>query len=250
MRAEAPAIAVTDLTKRYRKITAVDGISFSVPRGSIVGLLGGNGAGKTTTIAMIMGLVLPTQGTAKVLGADMARERHRVLHRLNFESPYVEMPKRLTVRQNLRVFGALYDVPDIKRRIAELARELDLEPLLDRPAGQLSAGQKTRVALAKALVNAPDVLLLDEPTASLDPDTADWVRSRLERYRTERHATILLASHNMPEVERLCENVLMMKEGKIVDQGAPSELIARYGRQTMEDVFLDVARGRDREAAE
>src|SRR5687767_13707828 len=136
MRAEAPAIAVTDLIKRYRKITAVDGISFSVPRGSIVGLLGGNGAGKTTTIAMIMGLVLPTKGTAKVLGADMARERHRVLHRLNFESPYVEMPKRLTVRQNLRVFGALYNVPDIKRRIAELARELDLEPLLDRPAGQ------------------------------------------------------------------------------------------------------------------
>jgi ABC-2 type transport system ATP-binding protein len=250
MRAEAPAIAVTDLTKRYRKITAVDGISFSVPRGSIVGLLGGNGAGKTTTIAMIMGLVLPTNGAATVLGANMARERHRVLHRLNFESPYVEMPKRLTVRQNLRVFGALYSVPDIKRRIAELARELDLEPLLDRPAGQLSAGQKTRVALAKALVNAPDVLLLDEPTASLDPDTADWVRSRLERYRSERYATILLASHNMPEVERLCDNVVMMKEGKIVDQGAPSELIARYGRQTMEDVFLDVARGRDREAAE
>jgi ABC-2 type transport system ATP-binding protein len=250
MRAEAPAIAVTDLTKRYRKITAVDGISFSVARGSIVGLLGGNGAGKTTTIAMIMGLVLPTKGIAKVLGADMARERHRVLHRLNFESPYVEMPKRLTVRQNLRVFGALYSVPDIKRRIAELARELELEPLLDRPAGQLSAGQKTRVALAKALVNAPDVLLLDEPTASLDPDTADWVRSRLERYRSERCATILLASHNMPEVERLCDNVVMMKEGKIVDQGAPTELIARYGRQTMEDVFLDVARGRDREAAE
>ena len=250
MRAEAPAIAVTDLTKRYRKITAVDGISFSVGRGSIVGLLGGNGAGKTTTIAMIMGLVLPTKGIAKVLGADMARERHRVLHRLNFESPYVEMPKRLTVRQNLRVFGALYSVPDIRRRIAELARELELEPLLDRPAGQLSAGQKTRVALAKALVNAPDVLLLDEPTASLDPDTADWVRSRLERYRSERCATILLASHNMPEVERLCDNVVMMKEGKIVDQGAPTELIARYGRQTMEDVFLDVARGRDREAAE
>ena len=250
MRAEAPAIAVTDLTKRYREITAVDGIGFSVPRGSIVGLLGGNGAGKTTTIAMIMGLVLPTTGTANVLGTDMARERHRVLHRLNFESPYVEMPKRLTVRQNLRVSGALYSVPDVKRRIAELASELDLEALLDRPAGQLSAGQKTRVALAKALVNAPDVLLLDEPTASLDPDTADWVRSRLERYRSERYATILLASHNMPEVERLCDNVVMMKEGKIVDQGAPSELIARYGRQTMEDVFLDVARGRDREAAE
>jgi ABC-2 type transport system ATP-binding protein len=250
MRAEAPAIAVTDLTKRYRKVIAVDGISFSAPRGSIVGLLGGNGAGKTTTIAMIMGLVLPTSGTATMLGADMARERHRVLHRVNFESPYVEMPKRLTVRQNLRVFGALYGVAGIKERIAELAGELDLTDLLDRQSGQLSAGQKTRVALAKALVNRPDVLLLDEPTASLDPDTADWVRSHLERYRRERSATILLASHNMPEVERLCDDVVMMKAGKIVDRGAPADLIARYGRETMEDVFLDVARGRDREAAE
>ena len=252
MRAEVPAIAVTALTKIYREVTAVDAISFSVPRGSIVGLLGGNGAGKTTTIAMIMGLVLPSAGTAKVLGADMARERHRVLHRLNFESPYVEIPKRLTVRQNLRIFGALYSVPDIKGRTAELARELDLTELLDRPSGQLSAGQKTRVALAKALVNTPDVLLLDEPTASLDPDTADWVRTRLERYRMERNATILLASHNMPEVERLCDDVVMMKEGRIVDCGAPAELIARYGRQTMEEVFLDVARDRrrDREAAE
>src|SRR5688572_13696621 len=250
MRAEAPAIAVTDLTKRYRKITAVDGISFSVGRGSIVGLLGGNGAGKTTTIAMIMGLVLPTKGIAKVLGADMARERHRVLHRINFESPYVEMPKRLTVRQNLKVFGALYNVSDISGRIEQLAAELDLKALLDRQSGQLSAGQKTRVALAKALINTPEVLLLDEPTASLDPDTADWVRSRLERYRIEQQATILLASHNMPEVERLCDDVLMMKEGKIVDQGAPAELIARYGRQNMEEVFLDVARDRKRQAAE
>jgi ABC-2 type transport system ATP-binding protein len=252
MRAEAPAISVIDLVKTYRDVTAVDGITFSAARGAIVGLLGGNGAGKTTTIGMIMGLILPTRGTAKVLDADMARERHRVLHRINFESPYVEMPKRLTVRQNLKVFGALYNVRDIGDRIAELAAELNLRDFLDRPAGQLSAGQKTRVALAKALVNTPDVLLLDEPTASLDPDTADWVRTRLERYRIERHATILLASHNMPEVERLCDNVLMMKEGKIVDSGAPADLIARYGRQTMEDVFLDVARGRrrNREAAE
>jgi ABC-2 type transport system ATP-binding protein len=249
MRAETPAIAVADLAKHYGKVVAVDGITFAAPRGSIVGLLGGNGAGKTTTIAMIMGLVLPTSGTARMLGADMARERHRVLHRVNFESPYVEMPKRLTVRQNLRVFGALYHVPDIRARIAELASELDLTDLLDRQSGQLSAGQKTRVALAKALVNRPDVLLLDEPTASLDPDTADWVRSHLERYRRERSATILLASHNMPEVERLCDDVVMMKAGKIVDRGAPADLIARYGRQTMEDVFLDVARGR-REAAE
>jgi ABC-2 type transport system ATP-binding protein len=250
MRAEAPAIAVQDLAKTYRRITAVDGISFSVPRGAIVGLLGGNGAGKTTTIAIIMGLVLPTRGTAKVLGVDMSRDRHRILHRINFESPYVEMPKRLTVRQNLKVFGALYNVGNISQRIDELAAALDLKEFLDRPSGQLSAGQKTRVALAKALVNNPDVLLLDEPTASLDPDTADWVRSHLERYRRERHAAILLASHNMPEVERLCDDVLMMKEGKIVDRGAPAELIARYGRQNMEEVFLDVARDRKRQAAE
>jgi ABC-2 type transport system ATP-binding protein len=228
----------------------VDGISFSVPRGAIVGLLGGNGAGKTTTIAMIMGLILPTRGTARVLGVDMARDRRKILHRINFESPYVEMPKRLTVRQNLKVFGALYNVRDLKQRIAELAEELDLTEFLDRPSGQLSAGQKTRVALAKSLINSPDLLLLDEPTASLDPDTADWVRSRLERYRRDRFASVLLASHNMPEVERLCDHVLMMKGGKIVDQGAPAELISRYGRQTMEEVFLDVARDRKREAAE
>jgi ABC-2 type transport system ATP-binding protein len=250
MRAEAPAIAVDDLVKTFGAVTAVDGISFVAPRGAIVGLLGGNGAGKTTTIAMIMGLTTPTSGTATVLGADMARHRHHVLHRINFESPYVEMPKRLTVRQNLKVFGALYNVENLKERIAEIAAALDLKDLLDRPSGQLSAGQKTRVALAKALINAPDVLLLDEPTASLDPDTADWARSHLERYRRERNATLLLASHNMPEVERLCDDVLMMKAGKIVDRGAPASLIARYGRETMEDVFLDVARGRRKAAPE
>lgn len=249
MRAEAPAIAVHDLVKTYRLVTAVSGINFAVERGAVVGLLGGNGAGKTTTIAIIMGLVLPTRGTATVLGVDMARDRHKVLHRINFESPYVEMPKRLTVRQNLKVFGALYNVENISERIEELAAALDLKDFLDRPSGQLSAGQKTRVALAKALVNNPDVLLLDEPTASLDPDTADWVRSHLERYRNERCASILLASHNMPEVERLCDQVVMMKEGKIVDHGAPAELIARYGRQNMEEVFLDVARDRKRQFA-
>jgi len=244
MRAEAPAIVVSDLVKSYRGVLAVDGISFTVPKGSITGLLGGNGAGKTTTIGIIMGLLLPTSGGARVLGADMARERHRVLHRMNFESPYVEMPKRLTVRQNLRVFGTLYGVRDLDGRIAALARELHLQDFLDRQSGQLSAGQKTRVALAKALVNTPELLLLDEPTASLDPDTADWVRTRLEHYREEHRATILLASHNMPEVERLCDDVIMLKTGRIVDRGAPAELVTRYGRETMEDVFLDVARGR------
>jgi ABC-2 type transport system ATP-binding protein len=249
MCAELPAIAVADLVKTFGAVSAVDGVNFTVGRGEIVGLLGGNGAGKTTTIAIVMGLTLPTRGSATVLGVDMARERHRVLHRINFESPYVEMPKRLTVRQNLKVFGKLYSVEGLKERIEEIAAALDLGDLLDRASGQLSAGQKTRVALAKALINTPDVLLLDEPTASLDPDTADWVRGHLERYRRERNAALLLASHNMPEVERLCDQVLMLKAGRIVDRGAPAELIARYGRETMEDVFLDVARGR-RAAAE
>jgi ABC-2 type transport system ATP-binding protein len=241
---QSPAIAVTDLIKTYDGVRAVDGISFAVRQGSITGLLGGNGAGKTTTIAIIMGLILPTAGTARVLGADMATERHRVLHRLNFESPYVELPKRLTVRQNLTIFGRLYGVRHLARRIDELAQELALGEFLDRPAGNLSAGQKTRVALAKALVNQPEVLLLDEPTASLDPDTADWVRAHLEAYRRDRGATILLASHNMLEVERLCDEVIMMRAGRIVDTGAPQALIGRYGRRTLEEVFLDIARRR------
>ena len=201
---------------------------------------------------MILGLVMPTSGTARVLGAEMPRQRYQVLHRMNFESPYIDMPHRLTVRQNLTVFGRLYAVADLAGRIAEIAGELELTEFLDRPTGKLSAGQKTRVALAKALVNAPEVLLLDEPTASLDPDTADWVRTRLERYRVERGATVLLASHNMAEVERLCERVIMMKTGRIVDDDAPASLIARYGRSNLEEVFLDIARGRGeaREAAQ
>ncbi|HVX98396.1 MAG TPA: ABC transporter ATP-binding protein [Pseudorhodoplanes sp.] len=247
-----PAIFVDNLRKVYRASIAVNGISFALPRGSITALLGGNGAGKTTTIAMIMGLVTPTEGRVAVLGEDMARDRHAVLHRMNFESPYVDMPMRLTVRQNLRVFAMLYGVPDIPNRIAELADDLDLAEFLDRPAGRLSAGQKTRVSLAKSLLNNPEVLLLDEPTASLDPDTADWIRTRLEDYRKARGATILLASHNMNEVERLCERVIMMKKGRIEDDDTPERLLARYGRETLEDVFLDIARGRAgaREAAQ
>jgi ABC-2 type transport system ATP-binding protein len=241
---QSPIIAVTDLVKSYGGVRAVDGISFAVRQGSITGLLGGNGAGKTTTIAIVMGLILPTAGSARVLGADMASERHRVLHRLNFESPYVELPKRLTVRQNLKVFGRLYGVRQLDRRIDALAADLALGEFLDRPAGNLSAGQKTRVALAKALINQPEVLLLDEPTASLDPDTADWVRSHLEDYRRARAATILLASHNMLEVERLCDEVIMMRAGRIVDTGSPQALIGRYGRRTLEEVFLDIARQR------
>ena len=239
-----PAIAVERLVKHYRTGMAVDGISFALPQSSLTGLLGGNGAGKTTTIAMIMGLLTPTSGTVRVLGANMPRQRYEVLHKMNFESPYVEMPMRLTVRQNLTVFGRLYGVTDLAGRISELAHELELADLLDRPNGKLSSGQKTRVSLAKALINRPEVLLLDEPTASLDPGTADWVRGSLARYRTERGATILLASHNMVEVERLCERVIIMKKGKIEDDDTPAALLARYGRRTLEEVFLDVARGR------
>jgi len=248
----SPPIAVDRLVKIYKTIPAVDGISFTLAPGSITGLLGGNGAGKTTTIATIMGLTTPTAGRVTVLGADMPRQRYRVLQRMNFESPYVEVPMRLTVRQNMTVFGMLYGVEDLRGRIAQLGRELDLTDLLDRPTGRLSAGQKTRVSLAKALINNPDVLLLDEPTASLDPDTADWVRAHLARYCRERHATVLLASHNMTEVERLCERVIIMKRGRIEDDDTPAKLLARYGRRTLEEVFLDVARGNgeSREAAQ
>ena len=238
-----PPIAVDQLVKIYNTVRAVDGISFTLAPGSITALLGGNGAGKTTTIATIMGLLTPTSGRVTVLGAQMPRQRYRVLARMNFESPYVEVPMRLTVRQNLTVFGKLYGVDDLRERIAELGRELDLTDLLDRPTGNLSAGQKTRVSLAKALVNRPDVLLLDEPTASLDPDTADWVRGHLERYCRGRHATLLLASHNMTEVERLCGRVIMLKRGRIEDDDTPAKLLKRYGRRTLEEVFLDVARG-------
>lgn len=244
-----PAIAVDRLAKIYRTTRAVDGISFAIAPGSIVGLLGGNGAGKTTTIAMILGLVSPTSGSVRVLGCEMPRRRYQVLHRMNFESPYVDMPMRLTVRQNLTVFARLYGVDDVAGRIGELAGEFDLIDLLDRQTGKLSAGQKTRVSVAKALINYPDVLLLDEPTASLDPDTADWVRGRLEDYRRAQDATLLIASHNMAEVERMCERVIIMKRGRIEDDDPPEVLLARYGRSNLEDVFLDVARGR-REARE
>ena len=237
-------IAVNDLTKRYGETLAVDRIAFTARSGDTIGLLGGNGAGKTTTIAMLLGLLIPTGGTIRVLGFDMARDRFSALARMNFSSPYVSLPGRLSVAENLRVYGHLYGVRGLERRIAQLAGELDLGALLDRPAGDLSAGQKTRVALAKALINRPELLLLDEPTASLDPDTGDMVRGWLERYRAESGCTILLASHNMAEVSRLCSDVLMLKQGRIVDRGSPDALVARYGRHDMEEVFLDVARGR------
>jgi ABC-2 type transport system ATP-binding protein len=244
------AIAVSRLVKQYKTVRAVDDVSFAIARGSITGLLGGNGAGKTTTIAMIMGLVLPTSGTVEVLGHPMPAESADVLGRMNFESPYVDMPMRLTVRQNLTVFGRLYGVKHLKDRIGQLADDLDLGDFLDRPNGKLSAGQKTRVALAKALVNQPELLLLDEPTASLDPDTADWVRAHLQTYRRTRGATILLASHNMLEVERLCDRVIILKRGRIEEDDSPEAIMARYSRDTLEQVFLDVARGRGHVGAE
>ncbi|MFZ4808155.1 MAG: ABC transporter ATP-binding protein [Hyphomicrobiaceae bacterium] len=235
-------VVVDRLTKAFGAVTAVDGISFTLAAGTTTALLGGNGAGKTTTIAMLMGLIVPTAGSARVFGADMAHERYRVLHRMNFESPYVDIPHRLTVGQNLDVFARLYGVDRPEARIAEVAAELRVTDLIDRPYGKLSAGQKTRVSLAKAILNTPDLLLLDEPTASLDPDTADWVRARLERYRDRENATILLASHNMAEVERLASRVIMLEKGRVIADETPSELIKRFGRRTLEEVFLAIAR--------
>ena len=240
------AIQVQSLSKSFGPVLAVDDISFRVELGSTTALLGGNGAGKTTTLSMLLGLLVPTSGAITVLGEDMVRHRYRVLPRLNFSSPYVDLPHRLSVRQNLTVYGHLYGVPQLKHRIAELAEELDLGEFMDRAAGKLSAGQKTRVALAKALLNKPELLLLDEPTASLDPDTADWVRGYFQNYRDRMGATIVLASHNMTEVERMCDHVLIMKQGRIVDQGSPKALIERFGRASMEEVFLDIARDRQR----
>jgi ABC-2 type transport system ATP-binding protein len=243
-------IAVKDLVKHYAAVTAVDGLTFDVADGSVTALLGGNGAGKTTTIAMLMGLVLPTAGQVRVFGVDMVRDRYDVIHRINFQSPYINIPMRLTVRQNLETFANLYGVTDARGRVVELSAELQLDEFLDRPAGELSAGQKTRASIAKALVNAPELLLLDEPTASLDPDTADWVRTKLLAYKRLRGATILLASHNMTEVERMADRVLMMSRGRIVEDGSPAELLRRFSRTNLEDVFLDIARGRVRGGAD
>lgn len=237
-------IAVTDLVKRYGAVEALTGISFEVRQGTTTALLGGNGAGKTTTLSILLGVLLPTSGAIRILGEDMLRHRHRVLPRMNFTSPYVDLPRRLSVRENLTVYAKLYGLRDAGARIDELADELKLGQFLNRGYGTLSAGQRTRVSLAKALLNRPEVLLLDEPTASLDPDVGDRMRSYLERYQRESRCTMLLATHNMGEVERMCTDVVMLRGGVIVDRGAPAALIARYGRASMEQVFLDVARRR------
>jgi ABC-2 type transport system ATP-binding protein len=243
-------VAVRDLTKVYGPVTAVDHISFELAQGTTVALLGGNGAGKTTTIAMLLGLVMPTSGEVRVFGADISRNRGTVAHKLNFQSPYVDLPARLTVRQNLTVYAGLYGIANIPERIAYIAEDFQIEPLLDRETGKLSAGQKTRVGLAKALLNAPELLLLDEPTASLDPDTADWIRRKLRDYARSRGATLLLASHNMTEVERLADRVILLDAGRIIEDETPKTLIATFGRKTLEEVFLDVVRRRAKRTRE
>jgi ABC-2 type transport system ATP-binding protein len=232
--AETLPVAVRDLTKVYGTVTAVNHITFSLKPRTTVALLGGNGAGKTTTIAMLLGLVVPTSGEVRVFGADMARSRYQVAQRLNFQSPYVDLPMRLTVRQNLTVYAGLYGVANAEERIAFLAEDLQITALLDRATGKLSAGQKTRVGLAKALLNAPELLLLDEPT------------QKLKEYADTRRATILFASHNMAEVERLADRVILLDSGRILEDESPRALIKTYGRETLEEVFLDVVRGRAR----
>jgi len=242
--AASAAIVVSDLSKSYGRVVAVDRVSFAVREGTTTALLGGNGAGKTTTLSMLLGLLMPSAGRVTVLGAKMPDERHRVLPRMNFTSPYVDLPKRLTVAENLAVFADLYGLRRARERIDAVVADCDLGGFVKRPYGSLSAGQRTRVSLAKAVLNEPDVLLLDEPTASLDPDVGDRMRTYLERYQRRTGCTMLLASHHMGEVERMCDDVIMLRAGVVVDQGSPRELIERYGRGNMEEVFLDVARGR------
>ena len=238
------AVEVDSLAKYFGNVVAIENVSFKIKSGSITALLGGNGAGKTTTISILMGLLTPSKGTVYILGENMVEDRYRILPDINFSSPYVDLPHRLTVKENLKVYADLYSIISPNERIRELAERFDIEPLLEQKTGQLSAGQKTRVALAKALINNPKLLFLDEPTASLDPDTADWVRTYLQQYAADKNATILLASHHMGEVERLCDTVLMMRDGGIVDRGSPKELLKKYGRTNLEDVFLDIARNR------
>ena len=235
-------IEVNKLNKIYDKITAVKNLSFVINKGKIIGLLGPNGCGKTTTIAMILGLLKPTSGEVLIKGKNIEKERINLLEKMNFISPYVELPKKLTVEENLKVYGGLYGIKNINEKISELVNELRLNEFLKKKTGELSSGQKNRISLAKALINDPEILLLDEPTASLDPETGDFVRSFIEKYSSKTNVTILLASHNMNEVERLCDSVMMMKDGIIVDTGKSQELISRHGRKNLEEVFLKIVR--------
>ena len=236
------SIEVINLSKTYKNKQAVKDISFNISGNEIIGLLGPNGCGKTTTIAMILGLLKPTSGKVLINNKDIAVHRIELLHKMNFISPYIELPKKLTVRQNLIVYGKLYSVENLSDRIEYLSEKLRLNKFIDAITGELSSGQKNRVSLAKSLINDPKVLLLDEPTASLDPETGDFVRTFLEEYRMEKKISILLASHNMDEVKRLCSSVLMMKNGSIIDSGSPLELIKKHGEENLEKVFLKLAR--------
>ena len=235
-------LSVKHVYKNFGPIKAVSDISFSVEKSKTIGLLGSNGAGKTTTIMMLMGILKVTSGEIKILEQDVYKHRNKIAKEINFASPFVELPHRLTVLQNLNVFGHLYGVKSLADKIYKISSDLDILDLLKRRVGKLSAGQKTRVSLAKSLINDPKILFLDEPTASLDPDNADWVRTYLEKYQKRTGATFILASHNMPEVERLCHNVVMMGRGKVIDSGTPKDLIARYKSKDLEEVFLQLAR--------
>jgi len=237
-------IEIKNLTKQYNNILAVKNINFKINKGSIVGLLGPNGCGKTTTIGMMLGLIKPTSGTVFINGQNIENENNRtkILEKVNFISPYVELPKKLTVEENLKVYGKLYGVNNLQDKISDLMKQLNLFEFKKRKTGELSSGQKNRVSLAKALINDPEILLLDEPTASLDPDVGDYIRGFIEDYASNKGATILLASHNMNEVERLCYEVMMMKDGEIIDKGKCDDLINKHGRKNLEEVFLKLVR--------
>ena len=236
------SIEVINLSKSYKTKKAVNNISFKIDENEIVGLLGPNGCGKTTTIGMILGLLKPTSGQVLINGKNIENNKISILHKMNFISPYIELPKKLTVNQNLIVYGKLYNIQNLNQRINFLSEKLRLGDLLDKITGELSSGQKNRVSLAKALINDPTVLLLDEPTAALDPETADFIRTFLEKYKEEKKISVLLASHNMDEVKRLCNSVMMMKDGNIVDSGTPEDLIKKYGQKNLEEVFLEIVR--------
>ena len=236
------SIIVENLSKNYSENKAVNNINFKIGENEIVGLLGPNGCGKTTTIAMILGLLQPSSGKILVDGIDIENNRIELLHKMNFISPYIELPKKLTVKENLIVYSKLYSVRNFNERINYLSETLRLNDFINKKTGELSSGQKNRVSLAKSLINSPSILLLDEPTASLDPETGDYIRTFLENYKKEKNISILLASHNMNEVERLCASVLMMKAGKIIDKGTPKELIEKHGRKNLEEVFLKLTR--------
>ena len=236
------SIEINNLGKTYKNIQAVKNINFKINKGTIVGLLGPNGSGKSTTIGMMLGLIKPSSGTVIINGKNIENYRTHLLEKMNFISPYVELPKKLTVEENLKVYGRMYGVMNLKKKILNLMDELNLSEFKTRKTGELSSGQKNRVSLAKALINDPEILLLDEPTASLDPDVGDYIRTHIENFASKKSATILLASHNMNEVERLCSEVMMMKSGKIIDKGTCNNLINKHGRKNLEEVFLKIVR--------